>query len=190
MIPPALSDSPSASPSATAAADPAVAALIAAQRRELVNRRRWMIAARLTSLSFATWYLVTLIGLGRDAPFYLLISIFAVVTGLSGLVIVNYFDPPLLLRNLHRPDTATAANWSALQALRRELLPPLVQDLGVPEGPERDALFADGGADVLVRQTASKMRGDRQRFGRIYLAVYLVLAAALIVAVCTYSPAP
>jgi hypothetical protein len=189
MIPPALSDSPSASPSATAT-DPAVAALIAAQRRELVNRRRWTIAARLTSLSFATWYLVLLIGLGRDAPFYLLLSIFAVVTGLSGLVIANYFDPPLLLRNLHRPHTATAANWTALQALRRELLPPLVQDLGVPEGPERDALIADAGADELVRRTAAKMRGDRRRFGRIYLSVYLVVAAALVALVCTYTPAP
>jgi len=188
MIPPALSDSPTTSRSTSD--DPAVAALIAAQRREFVTRRRWLLATRLASLSFATWYLALLIGFGRDAPFYLLVSVFAVITGLSALVVVNFFDPPLLLRNLHRPDTATEANWSALQALRRELLPPIVQDLGIPEGPERDALIADAGADELVRRTASRMRGDRRRFGRVYLAIYLVVAAAFITCVSTYTPAP
>lgn len=189
-MPPSASASIPPDPIAAPIDDPAVVALITAQRREFVNRRRWVWITRLTSLSFATWYLVLIIGLGRDAPFYLLVSIFAVITGLSGFVVANYFDPPLLLRNLHRPGTATAANWSALQALRRELLPPIVQDLGVPEGPERDALIADADADELVRRTAPKMRGDRQRFGRIYLSVYLVVAALFIVRVCTYTQDP
>jgi hypothetical protein len=169
-------------------ADPSTQDLIDAQRRELVARRRWILAARITSLSFAAWYLVLLIALGNDDVFYVVVSLTAVITGLSSLVVFNYFDPPLLLRNLHHPGTATAANWQALQALRRELLPPIVQDLGVPEGPERDHLIADADADELVRRTAHKLRGDRRRFGRIYLRVYLVLALAVIVAVCTHEP--
>lgn len=163
-------------------------ALITAQRRELRARRRWIVATRTASLSFAAWYLVLIIALGRDDPFYLFVSVAAVITGLSGIVVVNYFDPPLLLRNLHDPRTATPANWQALAAVRAELLPPIVQDLGIPEGPERDRLIATADADELVRRTADKMRGDRRRFGRIYLGVYLVAALAFILRVCTYDP--
>lgn len=168
--------------------DPAAARLFAAQRRELVLRRRWLLATRLGSLAFAAWYLTLIIVLGRDAPFYLLVSVFAVVTGLSGIVVVNYFDPPLLLRNLHRADDdVRAASWRALQAIRHELLPPIVQDLGVPEGPERDALVHTADADELVRRTAHKLRGDRRRFGRIWLVAYLVVAAGFIALVCSYE---
>lgn len=189
MSPPAPSDSPSsAAAPPTTVDDPAVAALLAAQRRELAQRRRWLWATRLTALAFAAWYLVIIIVLGRDSPYYLLVNVFAVLTGLSAIVVVNYFDPPLLVRNLHRPATATAANWRALQALRDELLVPVVQDLGVPEGPARDALLAD--ADELVRRTAPKLRHDRRRFGRIYFCVYLVVAVAFIVCVNLYIPAP
>lgn len=170
--------------------DPAVVRLVEAQRRELRQRRRWLLATRLGSLGFAAWYLTLVIVLGHDAPFYLLVSVFAVVTGLSALVVVDYFDPPLLLRNLHRADfPEAAANWRALQILRRDLLPPIVQDLGIPEGPERDALIADAGADELVRRTAPRLaRGDRRRFGRIYLAVYLALAVGLIALVLLHDP--
>jgi hypothetical protein len=173
---------------AASSLDPEAARLLAAQRREFVVRRRWLLATRLTSLAFAAWYLTLLIGFGRDAPFYLLVSVFAVVTGLSGLVVVNYFDPPLLLRNLHRPDDdVRAASWRALQAIRHELLPPIVQDLGVPEGPERDALIHTADLDELVRRPAPKLRGDRRRFGRIWLIAYLVVAAGVITLVCNYE---
>lgn len=169
--------------------DPAVRRLVEAQRRELVHRRLWLLATRLGSLGFAAWYLVLIIVLGLDAPFYLLVSVVAVITGLSAIVVVNYFDPPLLLRNLHRRDPPNRdVNWRALQVVRRELLPPIVQDLGIPEGPERDALIADADADELIRRTAPKMRGDRRRFGRIYLAVYLVLASAFITLVILHDP--
>lgn len=162
--------------------------MIAAQRRELVVRRRWLLATRLASLGFAAWYLVLIIALGRDNPLYLLVNVFAVITGVSAFVVVNYFDPPLLLRNLHDPAAATAANWRALLALRGELLPPIVQDLGIPEGPERDALIHTAAAAELVRRTAAKMRGDRRKFGRIYLVVYLALALAFIALVTTFEP--
>lgn len=168
-----------------------VAGLIAAQRTELRRRRAWILACRFASLGFAAWYLELLIVEGRDAPFYITINLFAVFTGLSSLVVFNYFDPPLLIRNLHRPDEALrTASLAALQPMRVEILPPLLHDLGVPAGPEREHLVATIDAPELVRRTTGKLRGDRQRFGRIYLAVYLVLAIGFIVLVCNYEPSP
>ena len=166
-----------------------VARLIAAQRAELRRRRAWILACRLASLGFAAWYLELLILEGRDAPFYISINLFAIFTGLSGLVVVNYFDPPLLIRNLHGPDEGLrAASLAALEPLRGEILPPLLGDLGVAAGPERDVLVATIDADELVRRTAGQSRGDRRRFGRIYLVVYLALASAFIALVCTHEP--
>ncbi|MBA3545078.1 MAG: hypothetical protein H0T76_01200 [Nannocystis sp.] len=168
-----------------------VTRLITAQRAELRRRRAWILACRCASLGFAAWYLELLILEGRDAPFYISINLFAVVTGLSSLVVFNYFDPPLLVRNLHGPERPLrAASIAALDPLRGEILPPLLHDLGVPAGPERDVLVATIDAPELVRRTAGKLRGDRQRFGRIYLAVYLVLALGFIALVCNYEPPP
>lgn len=175
----------------TDTSEPSIASLIEKQRAELRHRRAWILACRFASLGFAAWYLELIIIEGRDAAFYISINLFAIFTGLSGLVASNYFDPPLLIRNLHGADPALrAASLAALDPLRGEILPPLLHDLGVAPGPERDALVATITADELVRRTASKLRGDRRRFGRIYLAVYLVLAVGFIALVCTYEPAP
>jgi len=171
-----------------------VTRLIAAQRAELRRRRAWILACRLASVGFAVWYLELLILEGRDAPFYISINLFAAFTGLSSLVIFNYFDPPLLVRELHRrlhaaDDPGLAAHLAALDATRAEILPPLLGDLGVPAGPEREALVASISAEELVRRATDKLRGDRRRFGRIYLAAYLVLALGFIALVCSYEPA-
>lgn len=171
--------------------DPAARRLIAAQRREFVHRRRWLLGTRLTGLSFAAWYLTLITVLGREAPFYQLLNVFAVITAVSAIVVVNYFDPPLLLRNLHDPaHPERAANWRAFTAMRATLLPTIVQDLGVPEGPERARLVHRADADELVQRTAGMMRRNHRRFGRIYLAVYLVVASAFIAAVILYDPTP
>ena len=179
----------SSAPPEVPATASATTALIAAQRTELRRRRAWILACRLASLGFAAWYLELLILEGRDAPFYISINLFAIFTGMSGLVVVNYFDPPLLIRNLHGPDEGLrAASLAALDPLRGEILPPLLGDLGVAAGPERDVLVATIGADELVRRTAGQLRGDRRRFGRIYLVVYLVLAFGFIALVCHHEP--
>lgn len=164
---------------------PEVVALVAAQRAELRRRRRWIVACRLGSLGFALWYLELIIIQGLDAPFYISVNLFAILTALSSLVIFNYYDPPLLVRGLHAADEATRrASWAALTRLRGEILPPLLQDLGVAE-PERSRLVAEIDADDLVRRTAPKLRGDPKRFGRIYLRVYAVVTLAYVVLVLT-----
>lgn len=167
-----------------------IAAMVAGQRRELRRRRRWILACRFGSLSFAAWYLHIIIIQGLDAAFYITVNLFAIVTGLSGFVASNYYDPPLLVRRLHDEDPATRRTaWLALQRLRQEILPTLLQDLQITE-PERSRLVAEIDADELVRRTAPKLRGDRKKFGRIWLAVYVPIAIAFIVLVATYESVP
>lgn len=180
-----MSEAPAQAPVA-----PEVAALIAAQHAELRRRRAWIRATRSVSLGLAAWYLEMIILEGKDSPFYISVNLVAAFIGVSVLVVYNYYDPPLLIRNLHGPDgPLRRASAAALDPLRGELLPRLLQDLGVPE-PERSRLVAEIDADDLVRRTASRMHGDRKRFGRIYLAVVLPLLLAFIVRVATFEAVP
>jgi hypothetical protein len=172
------------------AADPAeVELLVAAQRRESARRRRWILAARLLAVGFALWYLETIIIERKDAPFYISLNLFAIFTGVSSLVIYNYYDPSLLLRRVHGPaGPSREAAWLALGRLRHELLPPLLQDLRVPED-ERERLIAALDRDDLLRRT-TPLPPDRKRFGRVYLAFYVVLASAFAATVVTYEAGP
>lgn len=173
-----------------AALAPEVTALIAAQRAELRRRRAWILATRCTSLALAAWYLEMLIVEGKDAPFYISVNLAAIAVGISVLVVFNYYDPPLLIRNLHAPDSPLRrASVAALDPLRGELLPPLLQDLGVGE-PERGRLVVSIDADDLVRRTASRLHGDPKKFGRIYLAILVPLLLGFIILVATYQPVP
>lgn len=180
-----MSEAPAQAPVA-----PEVAALIAAQHAELRRRRAWIRATRTVSLGLAAWYLEMIIREGKDSPFYISVNLVAAFIGVSVLVVYNYYDPPLVIRNLHGPDgPLRRTSVAALDRLRGELLPSLLQDLGVPE-PERSRLVAEIDADELVRRTASRMRGDRKRFGRIYLAIVLPLLLAFIVRVATFEAVP
>ena len=77
-----------------------------------------------------------------------------------------------------------------------ELMVETIDELEGADGPEpaqgdeRHRLVETIDADELVRRTASKLRGDRRRFGRLYLGVYLVLAVGFIVLVCNFEPTP
>lgn len=173
-----------------AADDPRVAEVIAAQRSELRRRRAWILATRCTSLALAAWYLEMIIREGKDAPFYITVNLVAIVVGVSVLVVFNYYDPPLVVRHLHGPDgPLRRASVVALESLRDQVLPPLLQDLGVPE-PERGRLVASITADELVRRTATRMHGDRKKFGRIYLAILVPLLLGFIALVATYQAGP
>lgn len=169
---------------------PEVQAIVDAQMAELRRRRRWILATRFTSLGLAAWYLEMIIIEGKDAAFYISVNLAAMVIGVSVLVVYNYFDPPLLIRNLHGPDSPLRrASVAALEPLRGVLLPTMLQDFGIREA-EREVLVATIDADELVRRTADKMRGDRRRFGRIYLAICLPLLIGFIVLVATYEAVP
>jgi hypothetical protein len=182
-----MSDLAASEPAALA---PEVAALLVAQRRELRLQRRWVLACRFASLAFAAWYLEIIIIEGKDSAFYIFVNLWAVVTGLSGFIAFNYFDPPLLIRNLHGPDEALRqASWEALQPLRGELLPTMLQDLGIAD-PDRSRLVAEIDLEDLRRRTAPKLRGDRKRLGRIWLAIYLPCALAFIYLVATWEAGP
>ncbi len=163
-----------------------VDALVRGFRREALLRRIFVVAGRLTSFGLSALYLYILIGLGHSDVFYVTLPIATIVTGLSGFVIAFYFEVPAVVRALHDPARADAA-WAAVDRLRPELLPRLLEDLGV--GPdERPALVAAIDRDALVRLTAARAADRWRTWGPVYLAGYLVVMALYLVVLARFEP--
>lgn len=159
-----------------------VPALLAAHRREQRLRRLFTWAARLASLTFAVLYLYFLMGLGRDDVFYLLLTLGSLLSGLSGLVVIAYFQLPGLVRALHDPARAAAAA-AAIASIRAELLPRLFHDLGEP-------VDLDVSPEALVRLSAPRLATFWRRFAPLYLVLLLAALAAILAAVFSYAPPP
>lgn len=165
-----------------------VDALVAGYRRELVNR--WLLTwgCRLGSLALAGLYIYLLMWLGRDDPFYITLSLVAIVHGLSGFVIAFYYEVPGVVRLLHDPDPALADDaWAAVERLRPELLPRLLVDLNLPPD-ERPALAQTLDRAGIVRLTEARARDRWRTLGPIYFAVYLVAMTAYLWLVYAWVP--
>lgn len=157
-------------------------ALLAAHRREQRLRRLFTWAARVASLVFAGLYLYFLMGLGRDDVFYLWLTLGSVLSGLSGLVVIAYFQIPGLVRALHDPARAADAG-AAIASSRGELLPRLFLDLGEP-------VDLDASLEALVRLSAPRLATFWRRFAPFYLILLLAALAAILAAVFSYTPEP
>lgn len=154
--------------------------LLAAYRRERLHRRLFTWALRLCSLGLAGLYLYYLIGLGRDDIFYLWLTLGSIVSGLSGLVVIAYYELPQLVRDLHDPTLGDDA-WAAIDALRGELLPRLFTDIGAAPEPGIDRAG-------LVRLTAPRLDNPWRRLAPLYLVVFLALLVGLLVLVVGHEP--
>ncbi|MDC0720068.1 hypothetical protein [Nannocystis bainbridge] len=165
-----------------------VDALIAGYRHEV--RNRWLLtwASRLISLFLCGLYVYLLMVLGRDDPFYISLNLVGFVTGLSGIVILFYYEVPGVVRALHGPDPALADDaWEAIERLRPQLMPRLLADLNLPpdERPELARTLDRAG---VVRLTEARARDRWRTFGPIYLAGFSVALAAYLWLVFTWVP--
>lgn len=161
---------------------------VAGFRREAALRRLFTWATRLGSAVFAGLFIYYTMVLGHWDVFYLSLSFVSMATGLSGLIVMLYFEVPGVVRALHSADAAEAdAAWAAIDRLRPELLPHLFSDLGVrPE--EREALVGAIDRAALLTLTAARA-GDRWRIlGPYYLAGYLLALAAYVVVLVRFEP--
>lgn len=164
----------------------AVTALVRGFRREALHRRLFVIAGRLASFGFAALYLYILIVLGHSDVFYVTLSLASIVTGLSGFIAAFYYEVPGVVRALHDPTRADAA-WTAIDRLRPDLLPRLLEDIGVPPD-ERPALVQTIDRDALVRLTAARAADRWRTIGPLYLAGYLVVLAGYLVLLARFEP--
>lgn len=164
--------------------------IVAEYRREVLLRRVFTIACRLGGLGFIALYFYFGIVLERTEVFYITLNLAGVATGLSSFVVILYFEIPQVVRDLHGADTARAdASWAAIERLRGEVLPRLFDALWMrPE--ERDALVRSIDRPTLVQMTAERARDRWRRRGKIYLGVYLTLAALYLALVALYDPRP
>lgn len=163
--------------------------LVAGWRREVRLHRLFALACRLGSLTFAGLFLYYTMARGHWDVFYLTLSLASLVTGLSGLVVMLYFEVPAVVRALHSADLVEAdAAWAAIERLRPELLPRLFEDLGKVRPEERAALAASIDRAALVQMTAARA-GDRWRvIGPYYLVGYVIVVGAYAVLLATFEP--
>lgn len=162
--------------------------LVAGFRREAALRRRFTWAVRLGSITFAGLFLYYTMALARWDVFYLTLCFASTATGLSGLVVMLYFEVPAVVRALHSAEPAEAdAAWAAIEQLRPELLPGLFADVGVrPE--EHQALVGTIDRPALLTLTAARAHDRWRTVGPYYLVGYLIALGLYLLVLVTFEP--
>jgi hypothetical protein len=163
--------------------------LVADYRREVRVHRRFTLATRLGSVAFAGLFLYYTMWLGYWDVFYQSLSAASLVTGVSGLMVMLYFEVPTVVRALHSGDAAEAdAAWAAIERLRLELLPRLFQDIGAVRPEERDALAASIDRAALIKMTAERATDRWRKVGPYFLIVYLIALVVYVVVLVRFEP--
>lgn len=165
-----------------------VDALVRGYRREVLHRWLLLRGCQLGSVLLAGLFIYLTMFLGRADAFYITINLAAIVHGLSGFVILFYYEVPGVVRALHVPDPALADDaWAATERLRDDLLPRLLHDLNLPPDDRPELLRTLDRAGV-VRLTEARARDRWRTIGPIYFAVYLVAMTAYLWLVFTWEP--
>lgn len=176
-------------PAVEPAAEPdreAVARRRAVHERERLRYRVWRVTVTLTSLVLVSIYLYLAIGLRVEDLFYLLLNVFAVVTGVSGVVVYRAYELPTILAELPRASPRErAVDLAAIAPIRAELLATVLPSLRLASSREEAAALDD---DELVRRLAALERPNWPRIARWYLLGWTIVALALGTALLTYRP--
>lgn len=163
--------------------------LVADYRREVLVHSLFKQATRLGSLTFAGLFLYYTMWRGYWDVFYQSLSAASLVTGVSGLMVMLYYEVPAVVRALHSGDAAEAdAAWAAIERLRPELLPQLFEDLGAVRPEERTALAASIDRPALLTMTAARATDRWRIVGPYFLIGYLIALALYVVVLVTFEP--
>lgn len=166
-----------------------VDAMVAAYRREQRHRRLFSHASRLGSAGFGILFCYYTMWLGYWDVFYQSLSLASLVTGMSGLVVMLYYEVPAVVRALHDPAEADAA-WAAIEQLRPELLPQLFSDIGQVRPEERAALAATIDRATIIEMTAARATDRWRRIGPYYLIGVVIAIAVYLVVLVVFEPDP
>jgi hypothetical protein len=157
-----------------------------AHARERLRYRIWRVAVTATSLQLVGIYLYLAIGLRVEDLFYLLLNVFAVATGFSGVIVYRAYELPTILAALPRASVRERAILlAALAPMRAELLATTLPSLRLAGTREEAAALDD---DELVRRLAALERPNWPKIARGYLLGWTIVALGLGAAILHYRP--
>jgi hypothetical protein len=157
-----------------------------AHERELLARRRWITAVRVTSLMLVATYLGLLFVVRVTEPFYLVVNLLAIMTGLCGFIVYRAYELPTILAELPRlSDRDRRINLAAIEPIRAELLGSVLPSLRLTRTSEEAAGLDD---DELVRRLAGLQRPDWRKIGLVCFVAWLIVVLAALAGIATYRP--
>lgn len=164
----------------------AIARRRAAHERELLARRRWITAVRVISLLLVAAYLCLLFAVRVTEPFYLVVNLLAIMTGMCGFIVYRAFELPMILAELPRlSDQDRRINLAALEPIRAELLGSVLTSLGLARTSEEAAALED---DELVRRLAGLSRPDWHKIAPACFVAWVIVVSTSLVGIATYRP--
>ncbi len=164
----------------------AVADRIAAHEREQAARRSWRIAVGVTSLAFLITYLGLLFVVRVTEPFYLIVNLLSITTGLCGFIVFRAYELPTILAELPRlSDQDRCITLAAIEPIRAELLATALPSLGLTRSREQAVALDD---DELVRRLAGLQRPNWRKIAPACFVAWLIVVSTAFVGIATYRP--
>jgi hypothetical protein len=166
--------------------DETIARRRAAHERELRARRTWRIAVLVTSFGLLGLYLCLLYLVRVMEPFYVLINVLAIITGLGSIIVYFVYELPTILAELPGlSDRDRRINLAAIEPIRADLLGRVLPSLRLANSKEEAAAIDD---DELVRRLAGLQRPDWRKIARACFIAWLILVPTALAGIATYRP--
>lgn len=158
----------------------------AAHEREMLAQRRWSTAVLVTSFGLLGFYLCLLLVIRVKEPFYLIVNVFSIITGLCSIIVYRVYELPTILAELPRlSDRDRRINLAAIEPIRAELLGRVLPSVRLARKREEAAAIDD---DELVRRLAGLQRPDWRKIARACFIAWLIVVPAALVGIVVYRP--
>lgn len=158
----------------------------AAHERELLTQRRWRTSVSVTSIVLVLIYVWLLVVVRVMEPFYLIVNVLSIATGLCNIIVFRVFQLPTILAELPRlSDRDRRINLAAIEPIRAELLGRVLPSLGLARRTELAAAMSD---DELVQALAGLQRPNWRKRARVWLIAWLIVVPSTLVWVALYRP--
>jgi hypothetical protein len=158
----------------------------AAHERELRARRIWRFAVYVASFGLLAIYLSLLYLVRVMEPFYVLINVLAIITGLGSVIVYRVYELPTILAELPRlSEHQRRINLAAIGPTRAELLGRVLPSLGLAGTRDEAATLED---DELVRRLAGLERPDWRTIARACFVAWLLVVPTAFIGIAIYRP--